>query len=90
MADWVLEMESDKGDVDGVGSKVSMLLVDVGEVDEDSEGKKQRETNARIWLGSSGGGGGVFLGWFNPRTKCKNWVFWVVSLDDSRKKIYRA
>jgi hypothetical protein len=47
-------------------------------------GRKQREMNARIWLGSSGGG--VFLGWFNPTTKCKNWVFWVVSLDDARKK----
>jgi hypothetical protein len=33
MADWVLEMESDRGDVEGVGSEVSMLPVDVGEVD---------------------------------------------------------
>ena len=42
MVDWVLGMESDRGDVEGLGSEVSMLPGDVGEVDTSNDGEEAK------------------------------------------------
>ena len=51
MADWVLEMESDRGDVEGVGSELSMLLVNVGEVDASDDGEEAKGDECKNLVG---------------------------------------
>jgi hypothetical protein len=84
MADRVLEMESNRGDVEGVGFEVSMQPVDVGEVDASNDGEEAKGDECKNLVGFQWGWG--FSGLVQSTTKCKNWVFWVVSLDDARKK----
>jgi hypothetical protein len=57
MADWVLEMESDRGDVEGVGSEVSMLPVDVGEVDASNDGEEAKGDECKNLVGFQWGWG---------------------------------
>jgi hypothetical protein len=57
MADWVLEMESNRGDVEGVGSEVLMLPVDVGEVDASNDGEEAKGDECKNLVGFQWGWG---------------------------------
>jgi hypothetical protein len=62
MADWVLEMESYRRDVEGVGSEVSMLPMDVGEVDASDDGEEAKGDECKNLVGFQWGVGFFWVG----------------------------
>ncbi|KAE8009067.1 hypothetical protein FH972_005523 [Carpinus fangiana] len=71
MADWVLEMESDRGDVEGVGFEVLMPMpVDAEEVDASNDGEEAKGDECKNLVGFQWG-----------------WVFWVGSIQQQKARI---